>query len=380
MAANIAQLFHDRVYCTTRSDRLRFLRHYLAQCPKSGSLRGWIYLIELFAQRHTAAQNRKRDRRICGNNGYFSKIELPGEWRGHVVLRSKRKPIGSTAADIGFTRDQWIKALSDPLELQDETKGNIEIVKDSPSGRVVRRKLRIGDRQLDVYIKRPKLKTFWKVFLSAFRRSRSHQSFSLGHRLLTRRISTAIPLATLERRRGLFLKDNILITEAVDCSHLHDFMVKWFGSDSPNDPKLKDSRRRQLYRDVLWELGRIVQRLHDNNFFHRDLKATNLRIHWDAGERPEILLVDLDGVSQVCFMTMRRRFRGLMRLNVSLLQCPPVNHSGRLRMLLGYLRRPGTGRINFKPFWRLLEEWSEEKLRMQIRSRRKKQKAIRRPG
>jgi hypothetical protein len=69
-----------------------------------------------------------------------------------------------------------------------------------------------------------------------------------------------------------------------------------------------------------------------------------------------------------------------MRLNVSLLACPTVNQAGRLRMLLGYLRRPGCGRIDFKPYWRVLEEWSQKKIRRQIRSRRKRQKAARRPA
>ena len=49
-------------------------------------------------------------------------------------------------------------------------------------------------------------------------------------------------------------------------------------------------------------------------------------------------------------------------------------------MLLGYLRRPGSGRIRFKPYWRALEIWSDRKLRQQIRSRRKQQWAVRRPG
>jgi hypothetical protein len=69
-----------------------------------------------------------------------------------------------------------------------------------------------------------------------------------------------------------------------------------------------------------------------------------------------------------------------MRLNVSLLKCPVVNRAGRLRMLLGYFRRPGRGPINFKAYWRVLEDWSARKLRRQILSRRKRQKAARRPS
>ena len=89
--------------------------------------------------------------------------------------------------------------------------------------------------------------------------------------------------------------------------------------------------------------------------------------------------MDLDGLSQRRYLTTKRRFQGLMRLSVSLLNCPSVNHAGRLRMLLGYLRRPGSGRINFKPYWRMLEKWSGRKLRQQIRSRRKRQRVTRQP-
>jgi hypothetical protein len=67
-----------------------------------------------------------------------------------------------------------------------------------------------------------------------------------------------------------------------------------------------------------------------------------------------------------------------MRLNVSLLRCPAVSHAGQLRMLLGYLRGTGNGKVQFKPYWRMLEEWSARKLRRQIRDMRQRQKALRR--
>jgi len=88
-------------------------------------------------------------------------------------------------------------------------------------------------------------------------------------------------------------------------------------------------------------------------------------------------LLELDGLRRVRFLSARARFQGLMRLNVSLLKCPVVNRAGRLRMLVGYLRRPGRGPINFKPYWRLLEDWSARALRRRIRSRRKRQRAAR---
>ena len=374
-AANIAQLMYDRLDVTTRTDRLRFLAAYLDAAGAEGSLAGWVWLIEGAAWRHMKRQYRQRDSRVFKNNRYFSRIRLPGGWRGHVVLASKRQLGGSEVARHILDRDDWKALLADPLALLDGE--DVELIKDSPTSRIVRRRITMGDRSYDVFIKQPRARNTWKWFCAAWRSSRPLKGFALGHALLTRRIATALPMAALERRSACFLRESILITEAVDAPHLYDFMSAWLSSPPKRNTGLTVPQQRQLAQDVLWQLGRMVQKLHDNNFAHRDLKATNIRVRWQPGTSPEIVLIDLDGLAQVRFMTLRRKYRGLMRLNVSLLQCPAVNHAGRLRMLLGYLRRPGAGTINFKPTWRLLEYWSARKLRQQIRSRRRRQKAQR---
>jgi tRNA A-37 threonylcarbamoyl transferase component Bud32 len=376
-AANLAQLLHDRHFFTTRTERLRFLKTYLDASGAEGSLRGWNYLINQFARRHTRRQYANRDKRILRNNRYFRKVSYPAGWRGHVVLASKRTVPGSQAAQHTFTADQWREILADPDALT--TGPDVQVVKDTSSGLVVRRTLTAGDTKLDVYIKRPRFKRRWKQLLSLFRPARTQRAFRLGHILLTRRISTALPLATLEQRRAGVLTDSLLIAEAVDHPHLYDFMKTKLGSTSENNTPDAIRQQRQLAQEVLAQLGRMLRQLHNNRLAHRDLKATNIRIVWQQGRRPEIVLIDLDGLTQMPCLTARRKFQGLMRLNVSLLQCPPVTHAGRLRMLLGYLRRPGSGHIHFKPAWRVLETWSDQKLGQQIRSRQRRQKSERRP-
>ena len=379
MAGNLAQILHDRLDSTTNTDRIRFLRSYIKAVDIGGTLRGWMYLIELRGRLHRKKQFAKLDRRIVGKNKYFTPIKLRRGWRGHVVLASKRKPAGSKVANMVFTKSDWKKVLADPESLF--TGDDVKVVKDSGSSLVVRRKLKIGSNEVDVFIKQAKRKRRWKIFADIFRRSRAFRAFRLGHALLCRRIATATPLAALELRRGRFLLKNILITEAVDAPQLHDFMQSWLGDTPPSGTTaLSTSQQKQLALEVLWQLGKMLQQLHDNHFAHRDLKATNICVHWEHRKRPEIVLIDLDGVTRVKFMTTRRKCAGLMRLNVSLLQCQVVTHAGRLRMLLGYLRRPGCGRINFKPYWRMLETWSAHKLNRQIRSRRRRQKAKRRPA
>ncbi|MHC4982287.1 MAG: lipopolysaccharide kinase InaA family protein [Planctomycetota bacterium] len=376
-AANLAQLFHDRRDFTTRTERLRFLKHYLQASASAGTLRGWHLVVEQFARRHTARQNAQRDRRMTGNNRYFTRLKLPGGWRGHAVLESKRRLADSQAAELAFQADDWRRVLSTPGDLfSGETAA---VVKDSPSSLVLRRRLEVGPHSLDVFLKRRRRKRPWKIIVDCFRHSRAIRAFKLGHALLTRRIATALPLAALERRKGPFLTDSILITEATEGTRLNQFLDAHLGRQGPAEEPLDTAQQRQLAQEVLWQLGRLLQKLHDNSFYHRDLKAPNMLARWHLGRTPEIILVDLDGLKRVRYLSVRRRFQGLMRLNVSLLKCPSVSHAGRLRMLLGYLRRPGSGRINFKPYWRVLEQWSAKKLTRQIRSRRKRQKAVRRP-
>lgn len=377
-AANLALLFHDRYGCTTRTDRLRFLVNYLRASDAEGTLRGWQRMIEHFAHRHRNRQHAGRDKRIFKRNRYFAPLQLGNGWRGHVVLASKRETAGSQAAKLVFTESDWRAALAEPDKLFSGE--GVEVLKDSASSLVVRRRLRVGEHELDVYIKRSRRKHFRRGLADCIRPSRAIKAFKHGHQLLTRRIATALPLAALERRRGPFLLDNILITEAVEGRDLHAFLNTWLSPSKQADTALSLPEQRQLAQAVLWQLGRLLRRLHDNLFAHRDLKASNLLIRWSPPQRPDVVLIDLDGLRRVRLLTTRRRFQGLMRLNVSLLKCPVVNHAGRLRMLLGYLRRPGSPPVNFKPYWRVLEQWSASKLRFQIRSRRRRQRATRRPG
>ncbi|HOD81880.1 MAG: 3-deoxy-D-manno-octulosonic-acid kinase [Planctomycetes bacterium ADurb.Bin126] len=376
-ARNLAQLLHDRYESTTRTQRLRFLKHYLRLSGGPGTLRGWQLMIEDFARRHRRKQFAKRDRRVLDQNRYFAHLRLPGGWRGRAILASKWAPPGSYAAHLDFTRADWEEALADVDALLTGPGG--EVVKDSPTSYVVRRRLTVAGRELDVFVKQPRRKKGWKILLDCVRSARPLRAFRMGHALLTRRIATAMPLVAIERRSGPLLHQSILITEAVDGTQLNHFLNLRLGGVRGGQG-LDANERRRLGQIVLRELGILLQRLHDNDFAHRDLKTNNMIVRWDGQSSPQLVLIDLDGMTARRRLSLRRRFQGLMRLNVSLLECPAVTHAGRLRMLLGYLRRPGAGRINFKPYWRELERWSARKLRQQIRSRRRKQRAVRRPG
>lgn len=376
-AADLAQLMHDRRDLTTRADRLRFLKEYLRVSQAEGTLRGWRMLVESFARRHRRRQYAHLDRRVLGRNKYFAPVRLPGGWSGHVMLAAKHPPYDSPAAGSQFTAAQWQEALTDVEALLRDP--SVESIKDSRSVRVIRQRLTVNGKALDVFIKQPKRRSLWKFLAGCVRPSRVRRAFRYGQALLSRRVPTAIPLAFLERRWGPLLLDSALIAEAVEGQPLNRFMEAVLSPGPRGDPSFSAAQRRQISQEVLWQMGRMLQRLHDSHFAHRDLKETNILVRWHRPGMPQVVLLDLDGLRRVRRMTAKRRFQGLMRLNVSLIRCSVVNRAGRLRMLLGYLRRPGGGRINFKPYWRMLEDWSAKVIQHRIRYQRRRQKAVRRP-
>ncbi len=367
-AVNLAHLNYEVRQSTTRTERLRFLKRYLDHSDTSGTLRGWVFSIERHARHHAIKRNAAHDRLITGDNQHFVRLKLPGGWRGHAVWKPYFVPRWSQLDGLSIGPAQWRDLLSHPESLFDSSG---QVVKECGVSMVLRRRISLGGRELEVYIKRPKRKHWWKVLVDCFRLSRSVRAFRLGWKLLNRRIGTAVPLVAVEKRTGLFLRDSILITEAVNAPALDKFLRENLDNEPGGGARTSDDPRRRMGQDVLAQMGRLLRRLYENNFAHRDLKASNMLIHQEGEKPPQIVLVDLDGLSHRWRLTARRRFQGLMRLNVSLLQCPTVNHAGRLRMLMSYLRKPGCGRINFKPYWRALERWSSRKIARQIRSRRK---------
>jgi len=377
-AADLAQLMHDRLDLTTRTDRLRFLRRYLEVGEGEGTLRAWQEQVESLSRRHRRAQYAHLDRRVRGSNKYFSALRLGGGWRGHAILEAKHPPFPSIASQARLTPAQWEQALVDFGGL---LAGPAEALKDSRSSRVIRRRLAVGPQELDVIIRQPKRRNFLQLLADCFRPSRVRRAFREGQALLSRRVPTAIPLAFLERRWGPFLLDSALITEAVDGQSLNRFLESVLAPESRGavGDALPPEQRRRVAQEVFLQLGRVLHRLHESNFIHRDLKETSILVRWQGPRVPQVVLLGLNGLRRVRRITTRRRFYGLMRLNVSLIRCPVVNRAGRLRMLLGYLRQPGSGRINFKPYWRVLEDWSAKTIRQKIESQQREQKAVRRP-
>jgi serine/threonine protein kinase len=339
-----------------------------------GTLRGWQWLVEFFWEKHAGQLYRQRDRRVLGKkNLYFSHVTLKDHWKGHVVLASKRQMLDSKAAKMEFKITEWQQLLKQPEKLL--TGDDVEVIKESPSVRVIRRVITIGDKKVDVHIKQAKRKKKINAFVDCLRPSRAISAFRLGHMFLTRRIPTPLPMAALERRVGPFLTDSILITETVPAPNLLRFMTSNLSTQPAKLCKTPEWEK-SIYR-TMENLGKSLQYMHDMGFTHRDLKATNIKVFINKDGVPEIAFLDLDAVRKEFRVLLRQRYKGLTRVFVALQQCHTLTHTGFMRLLMAYMRRPGSGELYYKPYWRLIERWGEKKLQKQIKSRRKKQKAQR---
>ena len=275
-AANIAQLCHDRAGSTTLTERIRFLRQYLDFSGEGGTVRGWQRMISLHLRRHARRQYAHLDGRVYRRNRYFAPLRLAGGWCGQAVLRLKSPADCSGTSRTVASLEDWRAALDRSDILAARPSG--PVVKDSRSAMVVKRELVLGEQMLEVFVKRPRRDRWWSLSADCFRRCRCQRAFKLGHMLLARGFSTALPLAALRRRRCGILLDSALVTEVVKGQGLEEFFRVFLSPCVETEPAFAPARRQRLAQRLLWDLGRMLRLLHEAGFRHRDLKAANILV------------------------------------------------------------------------------------------------------
>ena len=258
---------------------------------------------------------RRRDRRTRRESKYFRRIAA-GDWQGWA-----------TADRAG--------ALERLLEAGDPTAdARAKVVKEGRTAGVWRVTFDDAGGHATLFFKRHKR-------ASGLGRSRSVAAFRKGHALLVRGIATARPAGAVDRRRGPFLVDTLLATEPVDGEPLSDWLR---AGRRPGEAGLcpggagpPATERRRMAR----RLARLIRRMHEAGFSHRDLKAPNILVSPAHGPGVQPVLVDLDGLAAVGRVSARRRAQDLMRLSVSLDEWGVARQTDRLRFLRAYLAPAG---------------------------------------
>ena len=315
---------------------------------------------------------RHRDRRTRRPSKYFRRIAVGGThavpgWRGWATADWADAVERFLAARLR----PGVAGPDDPLAGADTT-----VLKDGRTSTV--RLLRLDDGRTLV------VKRHNRADERGLGPSRSVAAFRRGHALLARGIATARPAAALDRRRRGAVEDTLLLTEPVAGEPL----TEW----------LRRGPAPAARRHVTWELARLVRRLHEAGFSHRDLKAPNIlvapcgaglhRPFGGAQHRP--VLVDLDGLRMGRRVAIRRRLQNLMRLSVSLDEAGVGRLTDRMRFLRTYLGRRGCPRAiatasrrrgSLPPVARRLRRWWKRLARLSARKmERLRRKPVAAPG
>jgi len=302
---------------------------------------------------------RSRDRRPLRNSRYFQKLKLPDNWSSYVYLQSRYPADFSVASRCRFTAEQWGQALAKPESLLQSGK----VIKEGGRNTVIFKTLRVGSTSLQVVIKhtRPysgntikdRLVAVGRGLWEIMGRSRAVRQWFRANALISRPIPTAWPLAALERREGLRVKDSIFICEWIpDSANLAQIITQ---RKLTNDSK---------YRKALAEqLGKLLGMLRYQDFRHRDCKATNIVIQTppsrasadkrlsgimaDGGRyRCRAFPVDLDGLRPRLFHSRFAGHEALIRLGESVLSyykhVTLADYARVFRSYIRYLELPET--------------------------------------
>lgn len=340
----------------SRSDRLRFLIHYLDKRPglvkdkrraaNEIERRTWSVALKFWRR------NPRRCMRTCRD---FYRIDLHG--RTAFALRRVPKPV----------LEKLLEDPRAPLADAEETR-----LKESPRTTVARVKILLGGRHEDWVLKRVGRKSWWHGF---WRDNAGRRAWKAAHALADSHVPTPRPQVLIESSHARLGRESFLFTSWIEGGLTLDRHLR------ERIATLPVRARREQVRTLTEQLAALVRRLHENRFDHRDLKALNFVVALGEGtqeknpKQPEatdsqcteagpcVFLLDLDCVRRRRFLSQGRRTQNLARLHVSFHADPLATRTDKLRFLRRYLPWGLRGRHDWKALWRRIDCLTQQKIR-----------------
>jgi tRNA A-37 threonylcarbamoyl transferase component Bud32 len=338
---NLALLDHFFWLRSSRTDRRRFLKTYLAARREPlPDVRRFARGIEAATRLWAERLWRRWGRRCRSSNKYFEVFA--------------RKTCWGVAARVLDPAD--VHALLENPDRPFQGAG-ATILKDSRTTTVAETTLTVQGMPTEVIYKRFNCKKWLDPLLALFRPSRAWRSWQAGQHLASRGIPTPRNLAFLARYRSFrsdplcwFLPhETYLITvKEEQFFTLADYITEVL-------PGLPDDARRARIRSLTGSLARLIRSLHDRSLSHRDLKAANILLKTTAtAQQDELSLIDLVGVRLQHPIPSRRRAQNLARLSLSLETVPGRTRTDALAFLRAYLPWGLSPLVDWKRFYRLI--------------------------
>jgi tRNA A-37 threonylcarbamoyl transferase component Bud32 len=252
--------------------------------------------------------------RINGDNRYFGRVSHE-DWSGVFFRTTKYPRRWSQVSNLEVTREQWEAAL--PPLLEKLQAGQLQALKTSKSGDVFATTLSLGGRDVEVVIKRPRRRYWYRYLNEIGRGARARRAWKKAWHLVVRDLPTAWPIAFFERRSLGYVVETFLVSERVPGPTLWKIDLDALTAQS----------REMIFRRT----GRILRLLEQYGFAHFDAKASNWIIRPDEKTGPAPILIDVDGVRQRRWPAL-----GIQRLLRSLGDRRQYNREDSLALCLGY--------------------------------------------
>jgi tRNA A-37 threonylcarbamoyl transferase component Bud32 len=294
---NLATL-HGGCMDATRSERLRFLKVYLGDGAKAmGDLRRLAACLDKAGTRHRRHIWRSRQRRCLAENREFKKIRL-----GQFVGMMRRDQDDAFQARLRQPPQLFSYASLMTSSLK-KTVGHIAL----------------ADRTITVARYHAGLLDAMKNLCAS---SCARRAWVTGNNCVLRGVSTATPLAYLERRHWRFWFESYLINQTVKGEGLRESLAQC-------------AREIGAKRRLIDDFARYIARLHNGDVDVGQLNAKDTLV-WRKNGGFTFCIIDFDKVS-VGPVSRRMRRANLDKLAREFHNNPNVSKTDRLRFLKAYL-------------------------------------------
>jgi tRNA A-37 threonylcarbamoyl transferase component Bud32 len=251
---------------------------------------------------------------ITHENRYFGKIQDNG-WAGFYCKRSRYPHRWSVASGLEISAEDWHRQW--PELLRKIQADELTVIKRSRSGDVLGGSVVLNGVQLEVIIKRPRRRYWYRYLNEIGRGSRPRRAWRKAWEMIVRDIPTAWPLLMMQRRSLGYVIDAVFICERVPGKTLA-------AADLDHLPSAE--------RDSLFHrTGHLLRQIERQGFSHFDAKASNWIVFADPESGSMPVMIDVDGIRRRNWIAL-----GIHRLLRSMHENPQYTPADSLSLCRGY--------------------------------------------
>jgi tRNA A-37 threonylcarbamoyl transferase component Bud32 len=260
---------------------------------------------------------------VTSDNRYFGKLNDRG-WDGVYCKRNKYGYRWSQASQMEICEQDWQREW--PILVEKIEKDQLQVIKRSRSGDVMRATVTLGGKEINVIVKRPRRRYWYRYLNEIGRGSRPYRAWKKAWNLIVRGLPTAWPLLMMEKRQFGYVVDAVLISEQIPGVTLAACRLD----------EIHPAQRELL----LHRTGHILRAIEKFGFSHFDAKASNWIVLDDQKLGPMPVLIDVDGIRRRNWIAL-----GITRLLRSMRENPQYSPADSLALCQGYAPFARSGEI-----------------------------------